>query len=192
MVKERITRISLLVVAIVGVTALALAFSVGTSAAQGPGSHPGNTERGGYGPGDGLQGVPPEGYGLGTGEQFGYNAGVGVNLAAGFDNQPILDVVAAALGMDSADVFALRQTGMTYAEIAADQGIDLETLIDLLVTQHQATLQAQLNEGLLSLDQVTWMQAEMRENIRERLTTLWEVSPSLGDCTGFYGDNTLN
>lgn len=192
MLKKRITRISLLVVAVLGITALALAFSTGTSEAQGPGGGQGTTGRGGYGPGDGSQGVPPVGYGLGAGEQFGYNAGLGVNPGAGFDNQPMLDTVAEIVGMDSADVFALRQQGLTYADIAVERGMDLETLIDLVAEQHQATLQAQVDAGLLSPDQMTWMQAEVRENIRARLTSLWEVGPSLGYYTGFYGYNTLN
>jgi hypothetical protein len=58
MLKKEIARISLLVVAIFGVTTLALALSTGTSEAQGPGGNPGGAGRGGYGPGDGSQGVP--------------------------------------------------------------------------------------------------------------------------------------
>ena len=188
MLKKWTVGISLLVIAVIAITAL----STGTSEAQGPGGNPGGAGRGGYGNNDGQQGVPPEGYGLGAGEQFGYNAGLGVNPGVGFDNQPMLDAVTEALGMDSADVFALRQTGLSYADIAAEQGVDLETLIDLLVVQHQEALQSQFDAGLLSADQVAWMQAEMRENIRVRLTNLWEAGPSLGYYTGFYGYNTLN
>ena len=192
MLTKRIARISMLVVAVLGATTLAFALSTGTSEAQGPDDGSQGAGRGGYGQGDGPQGVPPEGYSLGVGEQFGYNAGLGVNPGAGFENQPMVDAVAEALGMDSADVFALRQTGLTYAEIAEQQGVDLETLIDLIAEQHQVALQTQLDAGLLSPDQVTWMQAEMRENIRARLTSLWEAGPALGYYTGFYGYNTLN
>lgn len=189
MSQKKLVRISLLVVVVLG---LALALSAGISEAQGPGTNQGGTGRGSYGPGDGAQGVPPVGYGLGVGDQFGYNAGIGVNPGAGFDNQPMLDVVAEVLGLDSENVFALRQQGLTYAEIAADQGMDLKILIDRIAEQHQATLQTQVDAGLLSVDQMAWMQAEMRENIRARLTSLWEVGPAVGYYTGFYGYSTLN
>ena len=61
MLKKKLSRIGLLVVAIVGVTVMAMALSTGTSEAQGPDSNPGGTGRSGYGPGDGVSGVslPP-------------------------------------------------------------------------------------------------------------------------------------
>jgi hypothetical protein len=192
MSKKKLARISLLVVVALGATALALALSTGTSKAQGPDGGQGGAGRGGYGPGDGSQGAPPVGYSLGAGDQFGYNVGLGVNPGAGFDNQPMVDAVAGVLGMDSADVFALRQQGLTYADIAAQQGMNLDTLIDRVAEQYQATLQTQLDAGLLNADQVTWMQAEMGENIRARLTSLWEIGPAVGYYTGFYGYNALN
>ena len=192
MLKKRITRISLLAVVVIGATALAMALSTGTSEAQGPGDGQGGAGRGGYGPGDGSQGAPPVGYALGTGDQYGYNAGMGINPGAGFDNHPLVDAVAGVLGMDSADVFALRQQGMTYAEIAAQQGMNLDSLVNQVAEPHQAALQTQLDAGLLSADQMAWMQAEVRENIRARLTSLWEAGPAVGYYTGLYGYNTLN
>jgi hypothetical protein len=54
---KKLSRISLLVVAIVGVTVLAMSLSTGTSEAQGPDGTPGGAGRSGYGPGDGVSGV---------------------------------------------------------------------------------------------------------------------------------------
>ncbi|MCB9450520.1 MAG: hypothetical protein H6672_03725 [Anaerolineaceae bacterium] len=181
----------------VGALALVSSVAIGASVAfaqggRGGAGGPGGSGRGGYGPADGAQGAPVQGYGLGAGQEFGYNAGVGVNPAAGFTNQTMLDAVAAQLGKDSAEVFAQRQAGMTYADIAAGQGVDLDTLANALTEQYQATIQAQIDAGTLSVLQAEWMQAEMSQNIRTRLTDLWETGPALGQYTSFYGVNTLN
>lgn len=176
----------------VSVLALISSVAIGASVAYAQGGPGGAAGRGGYGPNNGAQGAPMQGYGLGAGQDFGYNAGIGINPATGFTNQTMLDSVAAALNKDSAEMFALRQSGMTYADIAAQQGVDLDTLVNILAEQHQATIQAQVDAGQLSMLQAEWMQVEMRENIRARLTDLWENGPAQGQYTSFYGVNVLN
>ncbi|MCA9907544.1 MAG: hypothetical protein KC519_02765 [Anaerolineae bacterium] len=194
MKRKRSMVFGLAALALAGVIAVGASVSYAQGNSGGPGG-PGGSDgsgRGGYGQNDGPQGAPMQGYGLGAGEQFGYNAGMGMNPAAGFTNQTMLDAVAETLGMDSAELFALRQSGMTYAEIALERGIELDTLVNSLTEQHQATIQAQVNAGQLSEIQAEWMRSEMRENIQARLNDLWETGPALGQYSSFYGVNTLN
>jgi hypothetical protein len=80
MSKKWMVRMSLLIVAVLGVTALALALSTGTSEAQGPGGNPRGAGQGGYGPGNGTQAGP----------------GLGVNLPPATDGD-LSDTAVAAL-----------------------------------------------------------------------------------------------
>ena len=58
--------------------------------------------------------------------------------------------LAAILGLTQAEVMDLRQDGMTLAQIADKQGVDVQELIDALVAQWTTRIDARVANGALT------------------------------------------
>jgi hypothetical protein len=67
----------------------------------------------------------------------------------------------AILKLTHEEVMALRQQGLTLAQIAERQGVDPQVLIDALAAQWTVRIDERAALGLLTADQVTALKAEV-------------------------------
>lgn len=75
------------------------------------------------------------------------------------------------IGIPFADIQAELEEGETLADIAAGQGVDLDTLVAALVAPKAAALQEQVNEGLITQETADERLAEFTERVTERVQT---------------------
>ena len=69
--------------------------------------------------------------------------------------------MAAILGLTNAQVMELRQQGLSLAQIAERQKVDPQKLIDALVIQWSARIDARLSAGAITADQVKTLKANV-------------------------------
>lgn len=69
--------------------------------------------------------------------------------------------LAAILGLTQAEVMELRQDGLTLAQIADKQDVDPQKLIDALVAQWSARIDARAANGALTADQAAELKAQL-------------------------------
>ena len=83
----------------------------------------------------------------------------------GFDGE----VIAGLLGIDADTLRTDLQDGKTIAEIATEQGVDVQTLIDALVTEAQTHLDQAVTDGRLTEDEAANKLAEITAEITDRV-----------------------
>jgi hypothetical protein len=81
---------------------------------------------------------------------------------------PGLDAAAKALGIDASELRTDLQSGKTVAEVAKAKGVDVQTVIDALVTEMQSHLADAVSSGRLTQAQAD----EMKANATERATAI--------------------
>ena len=69
--------------------------------------------------------------------------------------------VAAILGLTDAEVMALRQRGLSLAQIAARQNVDPQKLVEALVAQWSVRIDARLAAGAITADQAKTLKANL-------------------------------
>lgn len=69
--------------------------------------------------------------------------------------------IAAILGLTDAEVMALRQSGLSLAQIAARQNVNPQKLIDALVAQWSVRIDARLAVGAITADQAKTLKANL-------------------------------
>ena len=87
------------------------------------------------------------------------------------DTAPTYSAIADALGIDPEALYAELQSGTTLAELAAEYGVDLDTVIAAQRTATQEHLQAMVDAGLMTQEQATARLALMEQR--------WEDMPML-------------
>jgi hypothetical protein len=96
--------------------------------------------------------------------------------------------VAAVVGIPFEDIQAALQEGeTTLAEIAAEQGVDLETLVDGLTAPAVANLAEKVADGTLTQEEADERLAEITERITERVQTVPESLEGFGGRDGNRG-----
>ncbi len=167
-----------LVLAVLLATALLLpSVALGQIIGYGPGF--------GYGPGAGFG--PGMGYGPGTG--YGPGMGYGFGFGMGADQQ---QAISHALGMTPADLQAARQSGQSVADLANDNNIDLQQVIDAAMKVRQETVAASVSAGDLTQTQADWLLAEMEDQLRVAFSNASGVGPVPGAFGNFYGLGLLS
>ena len=81
----------------------------------------------------------------------------------GFDGE----VLAGLLGIDVETLRSDLRDGKTVAEIAAEQGVDVQTVIDSLVTEAKAHLDLSVESGRLTQDEADAKLADVTERITD-------------------------
>ena len=81
---------------------------------------------------------------------------------------PGLEAAASALGIEASELRTALEDGQTIAEVAASEGVDVQTVIDALVADMQSHLDEAVANGRLTQDQAD----EMKANATERATAL--------------------
>ncbi|MFN8631382.1 MAG: hypothetical protein U0838_14020 [Chloroflexota bacterium] len=69
--------------------------------------------------------------------------------------------LSAILGLSNAEIMALRQQGLSLAQIAERQKVDPQKLIDALVAQWSARVDARLAVGAITADQAKTLKANL-------------------------------
>ena len=77
-----------------------------------------------------------------------------------------VDTLTSVLGVSDEDLQAARDAGQTVADIAAAQGVDLQTVIDALVDNAQARLDTKIAAGDIDAERA----AEISASIEDRVT----------------------
>lgn len=85
-----------------------------------------------------------------------------------FGGRTHLSVVADTLGMTEDELRTALEDGQTLADLAGEQGVDVQTVVDALVASHKDRLDQAVAAG-----DITWEQAEeMLARAEERATAL--------------------
>ncbi|MDT8305693.1 MAG: hypothetical protein RRC07_07130 [Anaerolineae bacterium] len=143
------------ILVLTAVVVLVLALGVTAAFAQGPGQ----------GQSRGSQGQV-----TGTAAQNAQRAQAnGTGLGPVWTDGTALTIIADTLRLPEADVLAALQSGTTVADLAAAQGITVDTLVDALVADHAAALDDAVVAGTITADDAALMQARMVEMITLRL-----------------------
>jgi hypothetical protein len=77
-----------------------------------------------------------------------------------------VETLTSVLGISEDDLQAAREAGQSVADIAAEQGVDLQTVIDALVNDAQVRIDAKIAAGDIDAERA----AEKSASIEERVT----------------------
>lgn len=77
-----------------------------------------------------------------------------------------VETLTSVLGVSADDLQAAREAGDSVADIAAAQGVDLQSVIDALVANAEARIEAKQADGTIDAERA----AEKLESIEERVT----------------------
>lgn len=78
-----------------------------------------------------------------------------------------LDAVAEALGITEDELHDAIEDGQTIAEVADANGVDVQTVIDALVAEATARIDAKVADGDLTQEQADELKAELTERITD-------------------------
>src|SRR5207248_9389983 len=85
------------------------------------------------------------------------------------DHGPKLDVAAKALNLSGDDLRSKLEDGnTTIAQVAKDQGVDVQKVIDAMVADATAHIDQAVQDGKLTADQAN----ERKANLQDRITKL--------------------
>jgi DNA-binding CsgD family transcriptional regulator len=87
----------------------------------------------------------------------------------GWNGTSLLDATAAVTGLTTDEIISALQTGQTYAQIATDNGIDPQTIIDYAIAQREATLSEYVARGWMSQEQVDLILGNMTTALTWRI-----------------------
>ena len=76
------------------------------------------------------------------------------------------DTVPALLGLTQAEVMALRQDGLSLAQIAERQKVDPQTLVDAFVARWTERIDARLAYGAITAETATSLKAQLETQAR--------------------------
>ena len=113
-------------------------------------------------------GTNPLRQGCGEGE---CDCGLSLREAAqwGFRAYGQADIVAEQLGLTVDELMAAIRGGQSVADLAAEQGVALDTIVEALVTAQHEALAVAVAEGRITSEQADALLARMQENIVARL-----------------------
>ena len=89
------------------------------------------------------------------------------------DHRPKLDAAATALNLSVDDLRSKLQGGKTLAQVAQDQNVDAQKVIDAMVADATAHIDQEVQDGKLTADQAT----QRKSNLQDRITKLVNEGP---------------
>ncbi len=95
----------------------------------------------------------------GRGSEHGFGPGKGGGFEMG--GQAVLDAVAKALGMTTADVQTQLRSGKTLADLAQSKGVDQNTVKQAIVAAQKAQVDQLQQAGRITADQATQMKSRI-------------------------------
>ncbi len=176
----------------VGMTAGVLAMSAMTvfaGAAFAQGNGPSNAN------GNGASASPVYGQANRNGNGSG-GVGTGYGLATrgawGGPDSSLTAVAADVIGIEQTDLVAQLTAGATIADVAADNNVALQEIVDAYVQPRTDTLDAAVAAGRITQDQADLMLAQMEAQVTVQLSQAWEANGNGncdGTCTGTPGQS---
>ena len=88
-------------------------------------------------------------------------------------HRPKLDAAAQALNLSVDDLRAKLRDGKTLAQVALDQNVDKQKVIDAMVADATAHIDQAVQDGKLTADQAN----ERKSNLQDRITRLVNEGP---------------
>jgi len=88
-----------------------------------------------------------------------------------------IDTIATAIGISEADLWQNLREGQTIAEVAADNGIEAQTVIDALVAEITERVDAAVEAGNLSDAEATQIKANAVERATAIVNKEWPPRP---------------
>lgn len=129
---------------------------------------------GGYGPGDGSGPIVGGTFGPGHGRGPGNGSGpVGGAFRMGGPANSLVAVAAEALGLERTELVAELQAGKTIAQVAEEQGVALEAIVDAFLAPREEHLAELVANGQLTQEEADALLATMRANVTARLNQVW-------------------
>lgn len=104
---------------------------------------------------------------------------VPMGRTGGKSAQP-MTVIAEILGMTTTELLTELQDGKTVADVADEQNVALDDVVDAVVAQFEERMQTMVDNGRLTQEQADERIETMRENTTERLQQTW-TQPEPGD-----------
>jgi hypothetical protein len=77
------------------------------------------------------------------------------------------DTIPTALGLTQAEVMALRQDGLSLAQIAERQNVDPQKLVDALMEQWTVRINARLGYGAITAETATSLKAQLETHAKD-------------------------
>jgi len=87
----------------------------------------------------------------------------------------LVDATAEATGMSVTDVVAALQSGQTYADLAAQAGISLQDIVDVVLAVRADALAQAVADGRFTQAEADALLAQMAEDLLEQLNGTWEM-----------------
>jgi ribosomal protein S20 len=88
-------------------------------------------------------------------------------------HRPKLDAAAQALNLSVDDLRSKLRDGKTLAQVAADQNVDKQKVIDAMVADAAAHIDQAVQDGKITADQAN----ERKSNLQDRITRLVNEGP---------------
>ena len=80
-----------------------------------------------------------------------------------------VETLTSALGISAEDLQTAKDNGQNISDIAASQGVDLQSVIDALLANAQARIDAKVESGRIDADQAADRAASIEERITARV-----------------------
>ena len=118
---------------------------------------------------------------------YGWHGFQGKDAACG-------ETVSELLGLSSEELCELRQEGISLAEIAAEQGVSMDELVQAIMAEKIAAVQARVDDGTLMQEQADSMIQHMveRTELAVTRTTKGPVEWCMGGQSGKTSSGTGN
>ncbi|MDX1612922.1 MAG: hypothetical protein R3300_01355 [Candidatus Promineifilaceae bacterium] len=95
-------------------------------------------------------------------------------------NSSLIALLADQLDSSVAEIQAELATGTSIAQFAADNGLDVASLIETVLAQREEALGAAVDAGWLSAERAEWMLEHMAEEINEHVEESWNGPRGFG------------
>ena len=94
---------------------------------------------------------------------------------------------ATALGISTDDLRTALQDGKSIADVAAEQGVDVQTVIDAMVSEASTRIDEAVTAGKLTAEEAATRKAELTERITEAVNTAGGLGRGPGHGPGMGG-----
>jgi lambda repressor-like predicted transcriptional regulator len=84
-----------------------------------------------------------------------------------------VSILADELDMTPAEILSELQEGKSIAQLAAERGVDVDTIIDRVVEAHAERLQTLVDDGRITQEQADSRLETVRERVTEKVNEVW-------------------
>lgn len=105
--------------------------------------------------------------------------------SAGFGQGSCSEAVRDLLGLTTGEIQTMRHQGMSLVQIAATKGVTEQQLVDVVMAQRDAVVQARVVAGTLTQAQANVMLQDMEQNVTRAITRTTVGQPEWAGTGGF-------